>query len=713
MRFGKHRTGIHNSKIFLQLRGIHISRHPPRCHTFELVDIQQHTKGMKLLTILNKSIIPNKGFVRRRSDMMMLNFVLELTILVFFFCNLIHIYPISFVNSYATFTTTYKVAFVETSSNLKRHLQSVPVIVTPTSCSHVMNRRKLHLPYTSKRHTVTMQSSSSSVDETETRNHNNNTDKNDDEPFFISNHHNNKNKTNDTSTTNDQPHVEGTDEKDTVLTTPSIATTTTATSMSLPPQQQPKLKQPPKQQQPQQQKELVENLSKAAWQMGTDFFVALRWGAANALTASLPDNQRQILLDRMDTPVSPTSSEEDDDEQAEEGDVSVSKGMDNAKLNSETEDGYERVTNSVNEAVVASIATKTQRDEQKWNKEKEILLQQAEIAAQKRVETELAIQQQRYEEEIQRLAALEQVNNDIDDDDDGNDNDTDDETITPVRHPVLGPVLYDFGYKRLHLVSADILATIPVWKKQRTYRHERAKSMSIDKMKTLHLGFPGVICIHEERSTGKIAIIDGQHRVGMMKILQDKQKLFVSDTDNESTAMTTGLSLIDLDHVLVEVYTESEPYSNGKISLSPSTTNTMSSIADHAQELFTEINKAEPVKLVDMPGVATAKERKTISQACSKLEEQYTIMFRPSQKCRPPNVNIDNLRDTIFASNILKRHTIQSSTQLYDWLLQQNQLMGEKYSTDTKLQSSLNDKVWNKAQANQFYLGLDSSWLYK
>jgi hypothetical protein len=64
-------------------------------------------------------------------------------------------------------------------------------------------------------------------------------------------------------------------------------------------------------------------------------------------------------------------------------------------------------------------------------------------------------------------------------------------------HPVLGPVISDFGYKRVHLVPAKTLASIAVWKKQRTFRHDRAKTMVKDKLKTPHLGFPGIIVLHE------------------------------------------------------------------------------------------------------------------------------------------------------------------------------------------------------------------------
>ena len=65
--------------------------------------------------------------------------------------------------------------------------------------------------------------------------------------------------------------------------------------------------------------------------------------------------------------------------------------------------------------------------------------------------------------------------------------------------PLLGPVLALLGPKRLHLVSVHVLANLPVWKKQRTYRHDRVKVMAKDKTKSLHLGLPGAICLFEVR----------------------------------------------------------------------------------------------------------------------------------------------------------------------------------------------------------------------
>jgi hypothetical protein len=256
-------------------------------------------------------------------------------------------------------------------------------------------------------------------------------------------------------------------------------------------------------------------------------------------------------------------------------------------------------------------------------------------------------------------------------------------------HPVLGQAIQDLGYKRMHLVSAEKLATIPVWKKQRIYRHERAKAMAADKLKTLHLGLPGVICLHEEEN-GKLSILDGQHRVGMMKIIQEKQEQEKGNAGKKSS------DYIDLDNVLVEVYPQ-----NSKIRP-----------ADHAQDIFMEINKAEPIKLVDMPGMATAKDRNMISQAVYRLEDQYPIMFSPSQRCRAPNVNVDNLRDNIFASNVIKRHNIKTSSQLLDWMLQENDRLEKKFATDLNAQADVSATAWKKAFSNKFYLGLESNWLY-
>ena len=54
-------------------------------------------------------------------------------------------------------------------------------------------------------------------------------------------------------------------------------------------------------------------------------------------------------------------------------------------------------------------------------------------------------------------------------------------------HPILGPQLAQLPSKRIHLTPAHNLAPIPVYEKQRAYRHDRVKVMAKDKKK--HCGW--------------------------------------------------------------------------------------------------------------------------------------------------------------------------------------------------------------------------------
>lgn len=149
---------------------------------------------------------------------------------------------------------------------------------------------------------------------------------------------------------------------------------------------------------------------------------------------------------------------------------------------------------------------------------------------------------------------------------------------------------------------------------------------------------------------------------------------------------------IDLDRIMVEVFPQSDSET-------------------HAQDLFTEINKAEPVKLVDMPGVASETDRQTITKSASRLQQKFPEMFRASQKCRAPHLNVDNLRDALFASDVIKRHKLKSPKALEEWMVQQNELLGKRYQNEEHA-SKVSSAALQKATKYNFYLGLDSSWLY-
>ena len=53
------------------------------------------------------------------------------------------------------------------------------------------------------------------------------------------------------------------------------------------------------------------------------------------------------------------------------------------------------------------------------------------------------------------------------------------------------------------------------------------------------------------------------------------------------------------------------------------------------KDLFTEINRAEPVLLVDLPdGGASADDNVILTEAAEALSERYPTMFKPSVRVR-------------------------------------------------------------------------------
>ncbi len=380
------------------------------------------------------------------------------------------------------------------------------------------------------------------------------------------------------------------------------------------------------------------------------FFSNLRLKIASTLTSALSSSEKDQLLKSLDIQVSKEDYEELEKyrkEKIERGDIDKTIG----------------------EAVAAAVAKEATKATGLTQKQRKDIWDQAAKATKDKIEQDLQTQErklamERWEMELEaeKLAQFSSKATKPHDD-----------------HPVLGKPIVDLGYKRIHVTSASKLSAIPIWEKQRVYRHDRAKSMAADKLKTLDLGLPGVISLHES-SEGKLSILDGQHRVGMLTILQSKKK-------DENFGL-------DMDQILVEVFQQPPEKSD-----------------EHAKEIFTEINKAEPVKLVDMPGVAKRTDRRIINEAASALSDMYPDMFKPSQRCRAPHLNIDNLRDNIFAAGIISKHKIKSEKDLVNWIMAQNTELGKKYEEEDP--SNVSPTALKKAKKFEFYLGLDTSWLYK
>lgn len=373
----------------------------------------------------------------------------------------------------------------------------------------------------------------------------------------------------------------------------------------------------------------------------------LQFKIASSLTSSLPLKDRERLIKSLNIGVS-----DEEKNQLEKNHVeNETKG---------------RINHTIGEAVAAAVANEaTKTNVSLTNDEKEKIWKMAEQATLERIQHDLMIKDLKRQDGQQEKTVI------VPEDDASSVEDA------HHHHPILGPTLADLGYKRIHLASAQTLSAIPIWEKQRIYRHDRAKVMAHDKLKSMELGLPGVISLHESVD-GTLSILDGQHRVGMLALLQEKSK----DSSHFD---------LNLNQILVEVFPQSA-----------------SAKDTHAQDIFTEINKAEPVKLVDMPGVAKVSDRRIINEASSILQETYPEMFKPSQRCRSPHLNVDNLRDAIFAAGILHRNHIKSQKALVSWILEQNEELGKKYQNSNECPSNMNASALKKAKQYGFYLGLDS-----
>ena len=136
------------------------------------------------------------------------------------------------------------------------------------------------------------------------------------------------------------------------------------------------------------------------------------------------------------------------------------------------------------------------------------------------------------------------------------------------------------------------------------------------------------------------------------------------------------------------------------------------------KELFTEINKAEPVLLVDLPdGGASETDNAVLTIAAETLRDKYPAMFKPSHGCRPPHVNVDVMREEMHRAELLSREKLTTADQLVSWLEERNAELAarddgqwNKESANVKSNAAL-AKALAKARTEGFYLGLTWDWV--
>lgn len=67
------------------------------------------------------------------------------------------------------------------------------------------------------------------------------------------------------------------------------------------------------------------------------------------------------------------------------------------------------------------------------------------------------------------------------------------------------------------------------------------------------------------------------------------------------------------------------------------------------------MNKAESVKEIDLPDAIAPARKALIATACHALKSAYGPMFSASERCRPPHLHLDTLRNRLFYSQARAR----------------------------------------------------------
>ena len=126
------------------------------------------------------------------------------------------------------------------------------------------------------------------------------------------------------------------------------------------------------------------------------------------------------------------------------------------------------------------------------------------------------------------------------------------------------------------------------------------------------------------------------------------------------------------------------------------------------KRLYLEVNKGESVKEIDLPDQLAPERKLVIDGACALLQKAYPEMHKPSDRCRPPHVHRDTLRNKLFHTPAA--HQAGTAEELHRMLLRVNdRLRGRPYG---QWPSRVRDKPLKKAKQHGLFLGLDEyAWL--
>lgn len=332
-------------------------------------------------------------------------------------------------------------------------------------------------------------------------------------------------------------------------------------------------------------------------------------------------------------------------------------------------------------------------------------------------------------------------------------------TVAP--HPCFGELLADFGHKRVYRASArNLVNTVPIWTKQRQCNEGRVDEIVRAKAHVPSLMGP-IMCFEFSGGEGGLAmpsltcpqpraIFDGQHRArAAMRLL--RSDLFTIDDDGSSGSMEPGADAPADAPPIADASTGTKAMvacgsGSGRAARRPAVPTPAAAVAPapalactpavvsgfgrlireglhedfpllvevypvrterDIKELYLEVNKAESVKEIDLPDAIAPERKAHIDEACERLRKAYPDMFKPSERCRPPHVHRDTLRDKLF--HHAASADVTSAEALYARVLAVNGRMAVRPAMQWPERLH---KPLEKAIAHNFFLGLDDyAWL--
>jgi len=207
-------------------------------------------------------------------------------------------------------------------------------------------------------------------------------------------------------------------------------------------------------------------------------------------------------------------------------------------------------------------------------------------------------------------------------------------TQTDGWHRQFGRLAADLGHKKVYVASArSFVHTVPIWAQQRACNEGRVDEIVKCKAKAPGLMGP-IMCFEyigfdgEPMETASVmcpqprAIFDGQHRARAAMRLLESDAFSITDDDD-----ATGGTISDFE-MLVEVYSVTHE--------------------SQIKALYLECNKAEAVKEIDLPDTLAPDMKAYIDGAVEAWTKKFPEMFKPSERCRPPHLHRDTLRNKLF-----------------------------------------------------------------